>query len=413
MQLTETQQLASREYTESFKRAISLVASRTSALLWPLEEDLQFPTDYYNSVCSQLNNIAFSKNPVALKRDESIVVMIEINLDNYQAQSPSETKETILAQLKARAEILCESLYKSRDCSGIVISIGSSKDSTTLAIRSSELTACFETEYSNVYSMDGYLDLNLGLKSKWTPQFMLAIGLRAMESTRIMQYKALRFNSLHSPVELPVARDFDLESKPKEDIPEDLKPRDITPLPAVDSAVDTSVDAGDTAGEEFEANPLFASIQKPRTREEVADHAMQTLKEEMHSSDDQVITSVSIPCKLKDKGDYLLLLTDGKAEFSPLQNSHAAMTNVVWNDDSYLAFSTPTLNLSSADTILMGAFTKMGSHIKKLDVTTANGTAFEDHIGIELTFKDYIEKFNISAYANIDSALKEIYNGAL
>lgn len=407
-QLTETQQLASREYTESFKRAISLVASRTSALLWPLEEELQFPTDYYNSVCSQLNNIAFSKNPVALKRDESIVVLIEINLDNYQAQSPSETKETILSQLRARAEILCENLYKSRDCSGIVISIGSSKDSIMTAIRSSELTACFETEYSNVYSMDGYLDLNLGLKSKWTPQFILAIGLRAMESTRILQYKALRFNSLHSPVDLPVARDFDIESKPKEDVPDDLKPQELTPLPAKDTSAVLDADT-----DEFAANPLFDSIQKPQTREEVAEHAIQTLKEEMHSSDDQVIVSISIPCKLKDKGDYLLLLTEGKVAFSPLNNSSTAMTNVVWNDDSYLAFSTPTLNLSSADTILMGAFTKMGAHIKKLDVATANGTAFEDHIGIELTFKDYIEKFNIGAYANIDSALKEIYNGAL
>ncbi|EHM1384282.1 hypothetical protein KFS98_003769 [Salmonella enterica] len=409
-QLTETQQMAGREYTESFKRAISLVASRSSALLWPLEEDLQFPTDYYNSVCSQLNNIAFSKNPAALKRDESIVVLIEINLDNYlsdKTQSPSETKNNVLAQLKTRAELLCENLYKSRDCSGIVVCIGSSTDSNMSVIRASELSACFETEYSDIYCMDGYLDLNLGLKSKWTPEFILAVGLRAMETTRIMQYKALRFNNLHSPVDLPVARDFDLEAKPQNDLPEDLQPKEITPLPVKDAS--TVIDSD---SEEFAANPLFDSIKKPQTREEVAEHAMQSLKEEINSSEEQIITSISIPCKLKDKGDYLLLLTENVATFSPL-DSTSAMTNVVWNDDSYLAFSTPTLNLSSADTILMGAFTKMGTHIKKLDVTTANGTAFEDHIGIELTFKDYVEKFNLSAYANIDSALKEIYNGAI
>ncbi|MCW6598754.1 hypothetical protein [Yersinia ruckeri] len=407
MQLTETQQQAGRDYNDSFKRAISLVANRTSALLWPLEEDLQFPSDYYNAICAQLSNIAFSKNPSALKRDESIIVLIEINLDVYELSgnhSPSETKEHILTELKKRSEILFENLYKSRDCSGIVISIGSSKEEKHSLLRSSEVVACFETEYSNVYNMDGYLDLNLGLNSKWTPQFMLAVGLRAMENTRILQYKALRFNSLHDPVKLPVARDFESTLvKSDDNVPEELKPQDIT---ASNDRSDHNLAA------EFAANPLFESLEnKPKTVEEVAEHALKTLQAEANS-DDQLIESISIPCKLKDKGDYVMLLTEGMVTLTPA-DSMSPLTNVVWNDESYLAFSTPTLNLSSGDTILMGAFTKMSSHLNKLDVTTANGSAFEDHIGIELTFKDYLNKFNISAYAGIDSALKDIYNGAL
>lgn len=402
--ITESQKIAAKDYTDSFKRAISSVASRTSALLWPFEEHLQFPSEYYNNICSQMSDVVFSLNPAALKRDESIIALIEVDLAEYLdvAGSPTEKTQNILSILSQKATILFKSLYETRNYSGVVISIGSSREIP--AFKSSELIACFETPQTQVYCLDGHFEFDLGLKSGWNPKFLMSVGINAIADIQVLQYKALRFNTASEPINIPIAREQDAPVALNDEL-----------APVAVAKEDAEIRSAEFDLSSFADNPLFPDL-KPAPfddsdvpestpemiRSQIADNAKKTLESEVGQSPE--LLSVAIPCEIKDVGARILLLTSTSAE---LLEDNTEYTNVVWNDDSFLAFSVSPVKLGSTDLVLAGAFTKVSSHLKNLDVTSANGSAFETIMGLDIIFADCIKSFIRPTFAEtINTALK-------
>ncbi|TPG60039.1 hypothetical protein [Ewingella americana] len=406
--ITELQKSQAADYTDSLKRAISVVASRGSALVWPLEEVLQFNSEYYNSICASLANIAFSRNPAALKRDESIIVLVEIDLATFESDttaSPEGRKQAILDMLKRNASVLFKSLSDSRNCSGGVIILGSSAKMPKLT--ASQLAACFETSKTDIYSIESQLDYDLALKSGWKPQHILSVGLNAMTDIEMMQYRALQFNS-NKPINLPMTHEHEAEeSLLPEDIKKSLEPQPIKPL-----FEDLPNNPADFNDDLFAPNPLFASVEAANTnlsedtRNRVAAQAKQTLLAEQKP--ELSLISLSIPVKLKDQGDYTLLL---RANYpASLEEGMSPTTSAVWSDESFLAFSCQPLALSQSDTMLSGAYSKVVTHVSRLDIASAAGSAYESIVGIELSFKDYLKSFIIPEYSNqIIEILEQVY----